>query len=86
MTRLYDDPKTFSEDMLSGFLDAQPQFVKLGQDGCVPPAVPVATTFPIIDHAVTAWFLNLFGVDSAPKGLGPDVSSSYAEPVTIKEK
>src|ERR687890_522349 len=27
MTRLYDDPKTFSEDMLSGFLDAHARHV-----------------------------------------------------------
>src|ERR687890_2277784 len=27
MTRLYDDPKTFSEDMLNGFLDAHARYV-----------------------------------------------------------
>ena len=71
---------------LGAFLDSQPQFRALGQDGCVPPAVPVATTFPIIDHAVTSWFRSLFGVDPQPVGLGPEVAGSYARPVVIEVK
>jgi dienelactone hydrolase len=69
---------------LGAFLDAQPLFRTLGQDGCLPPAAPVATTQPIIRHAVTAWFLQLFGTDTTPRGLGPDGAGSYAEPVTIE--
>lgn len=69
---------------LGGLLDTMPEFRSLGEDGCVPPAVPVETTFPIIQHAVTAWFMQLFGVDTAPRGLGPEVSASYVEPVTIE--
>ena len=38
---------------LGGFLDAQPQFRALGEDGCLPPAVPVAETFPVVQHVVT---------------------------------
>ncbi|MCU1396636.1 MAG: dienelactone hydrolase-like enzyme [Ilumatobacteraceae bacterium] len=71
---------------LGPLLDAQPQFRTLGSDGCSPPAVPVATTFPIIDHAVTAFFLELFGIDAAPKGLGPSVAGSYAQPITIEQR
>ena len=71
---------------LGPLLDAQPQFRSLGEDGCVPPAAPVATTFPIIDHAVTAYFLHLFGVDATAKGLGPGASDSYAEQVTIEQR
>ena len=92
----FDDFCTFGEGKgiigiaeasgLGAFLDAQPQFRKLGADGCVPPAVPVATTFPIIQHAVSAWFLNLFGVDSAPKGLGAAVADSFAAKVTIEQR
>ena len=71
---------------LGPLLDAQPQLKKLGQDGCIPPAIPVDTTFPIIRHAVTAWLLNLFGVDATPVGLGPEVAGEYATPVTIDSK
>ncbi|MEO6123028.1 MAG: hypothetical protein ABIR32_04905, partial [Ilumatobacteraceae bacterium] len=69
---------------LGALLDAMPKFRTLGQDGCVPPAAPVATTFPIIQHAVTAWFIQLFGTDQTPKGLGPAVADSYSEGVTIE--
>ncbi len=71
---------------LGAFLDAQPQFRTLGQDGCLPPAVPVGRTFPMIQHAVTAWFRHLFGVDAQQLGLGVESSDSYAEPVTIEVK
>ncbi len=71
---------------LGPLLDAQPQLKTLGQDGCIAPAVAVDTTFPIIRHAVTAWLLNLFGVDSAPVGLGPEVADQYAQKVTIESK
>ena len=71
---------------LGAFLDGQPQMVKLGEDGCVPPAIPVATTFPIINHAVTAWVRNLFGIDIESVGLGDDVAGLFATPVTITSK
>ena len=71
---------------LGPVLDAQPQFRKLGQDGCVPPDVPVASTFPIIDHAVTAFFLHVFGVDATAKGLGPDVAGAYSQKITIQQR
>ena len=68
---------------LGGLLDAQPQLRTLGEDGCVPPAVPVDTTFPIINHAVTAWLRDLFGVDPVKVGLGPEVASSYVQRIEI---
>lgn len=71
---------------LGGFLDANPQTRKLGEDGCVPPAVAVDITFPIINHAVTAWVRNLFGVDVESVGLGEDVADAYGTPVTITSK
>ena len=71
---------------LGAFLDGQPQMVKLGEDGCVPPAIPVATTFPVINHAVTAWVRNLFGIDTESVGLGDDVAGLYATPITITSK
>ena len=40
---------------LGDFLDTVPNVVRLGSDGCEPPALPVADTLPIIEHAVTAW-------------------------------
>jgi hypothetical protein len=63
-----------------------PLIRKLGSDGCLPPNAPVTTTYPIIDHAVTAWFLNLFGIDKAPKGLDATVANSYAAKVTIEQR
>lgn len=71
---------------LGAFLEAQPQLKTLGEDGCLPPAVPVATTFPIINHAVTAWIRALFGVDAEPVGLGPEVSDAYVVPVEIDSR
>ena len=71
---------------LGAFLDTQPQFRTLGQDGCLPPAVPVGRTFPMIQHAVTAWFRHLFGVDTELLGLGVESGDSYAEPVRIEVK
>ena len=71
---------------LGAFLDSAPLIRRLGSDGCLPPAVPVETTYPIIRHAITAWFLNLFGVDPTPVGLGPEVGGAYAEPVTIEQR
>lgn len=74
------------ESGLGPFLDSQQQFRALGEDGCLKPAVPVAQTFPIIKHSVTAWLRALFGVDAAPVGLGPEVEGEYAVPVEITEK
>jgi dienelactone hydrolase len=71
---------------LGAFLDSSPLIRKLGSDGCLPPAVPVTTTFPIIDHAVTEWFLNLFGIDATPKGLDAQVANSYATKLTIEQR
>jgi predicted dienelactone hydrolase len=71
---------------LGPFLDAQPQFRSLGEDGCLKPAVPVTTTFPIINHAVTAWLRALYGVDPTPVGLGPEVEGEYAVPVQVTQK
>lgn len=71
---------------LGPVLDAQPQFRSLGEDGCLPPAVPVEDTFPIIRHAVTAWMRWQAGIDAEPVGLGPEVADAYATPVQIDSK
>ncbi len=68
---------------LGPLLDAQPQLRTLGEDGCVPPAVPVTTTFPLISHGVTSWLRHLFGIDSAPVGLGEAVSGAYDVAVEV---
>ena len=68
---------------LGPLLDAQPQLRSLGEDGCVPPAVPVTTTFPLINHGVTAWLRHLFGIDAEPVGLGEDVSGAYGVAVEV---
>ena len=74
------------ESGLGGFLDAQPQFRSLGSDGCLPPAVPVVETLPIVRHVLVAWLRELFHTDAVPVGLGPEVSGSYQVPVKILEK
>ncbi|MFZ4720578.1 MAG: alpha/beta hydrolase family protein [Ilumatobacteraceae bacterium] len=71
---------------LGAFLDAQPQLKSLGQDGCIAPALPVDTTFPIIRHAVTAWLLAHFGVDAEPVGLDESVADQYSTPVRIEAR
>jgi dienelactone hydrolase len=71
---------------LGPVLEAQPGIKRLGEDGCIPPAVPVTDTFPVIDHAITSWLRNLFGVDSEPVGLGPSVADAYIVPVDIVVK
>jgi predicted dienelactone hydrolase len=71
---------------LGPLLAAQPSLKKLGEDGCIAPAVPVDTTFPIIRHAVTAWLRNLFGADPTQVGLGTDVAGLYAAKVTVSSK
>ena len=64
-------------------LDAQPQFRTLGEDGCIEPALPVAETFPIVLHVVTAWTMQLFGLDPGT-GLDASVAGSYSTPVDIE--
>lgn len=68
---------------LGGLLESQPALRALGEDGCIPPAVPVDETFPMINHAVTSWLRSLFGIDNEPVGLGPEVADAYVVPVEI---
>lgn len=71
---------------LGPLLAAQPQLKTLGEDGCLPPAAPVADAFPIIRHAVTAQLRVWFGIDASPVGLGPEVAGAYSLAVEIAEK
>jgi len=45
---------------LGPLLDAQPQLRALGEDGCLPPALDVALTTPVINAAITAQVLTWF--------------------------
>jgi hypothetical protein len=58
----------------------------LGEDGCIPPAVPVTTSFPVITHGVTAWIRALFGTDADPVGISADFAGAFAVPIEISEK
>jgi hypothetical protein len=71
---------------LGPLLEAQPNLKRLGEDGCLSPAVPVTISFPIIRHAVTAQLKFWFGDDRSPIGLGSDVSSAYDLAVAIDDK
>ncbi|MGA0879287.1 MAG: alpha/beta hydrolase family protein [Ilumatobacteraceae bacterium] len=71
---------------LGPLLEAQPTLRRLGEDGCLPPAVPVTDTFPMIRHAITAQLRFWFGEDDEPIGIGPDVADSYDVAVRIALK
>ena len=71
---------------LGGVLDANPRMRALGEDGCLPPALPVVETFPIINHAVTSWALSAFGVNAEPVGLDENVADAYDTPINITSK
>jgi predicted dienelactone hydrolase len=71
---------------LGAFLDAQPQFRALGEDGCIPPAAPIEQALPIVRHGVTSWLRFLFGEDGAPVGLGPEVDGAYELGVVVEER
>ena len=45
---------------LGPLLDAQPQLRALGEDGCLPPALDVVLTAPVINAAITAQLLSWF--------------------------
>ena len=59
---------------------------RLGEDGCKPPNAPVTDAYPIINHAITAWLRNLFGVDAKPLGLDASVAKSFSLSVQIEER
>jgi dienelactone hydrolase len=71
---------------LGPLLEAQPNLKRLGEDGCLPPAVSVETSFPIIRHAVTSQLRFWLGEDAQPVGLGPEVASAYELAVVIEAK
>lgn len=71
---------------LGPLLDGMDEVRKLGEDGCLPPAIDVNITFPIVRHVVTAWLRQLFSIDTTGVGLGPDVADAYATPVVIEQK
>jgi len=71
---------------LGTLLDAQPKLRALGEDGCIDPAVPVDTTFPIVRHAVTAWLRHLFGVDAQPLGIATVPAGTYPVEVEVAAK
>jgi dienelactone hydrolase len=71
---------------LGPLLDAQPQLRTLGEDGCIPPSVPVGDSFPAIRHAVTAWIRWQTGADAEPVGLGGEARDAYPITITVESK
>lgn len=71
---------------LGGLLDAQPQFRTLGEDGCLPPNVPVDQAFPVIRHSTTSFLRALFANDATPVGLGPELGEAYTIDVTVESR
>lgn len=68
---------------LGPLLDTQPQFRRLGEDGCIPPAAPVEQAFPIIRHTTTSFLRWIFGEDADPVGLDPSIDGAYDLGVTF---
>jgi dienelactone hydrolase len=58
---------------LERLLEMQPQMRSLGEDGCVPPARPVAETFPIIKEAIAEWLTALFAGTPGEPAASSDV-------------
>lgn len=54
---------------LGAILQAQPALRTLGEDGCLPPAADVSLAHPLIQHAVTAWLVWLWGATGDSAGL-----------------
>lgn len=68
-------------NLLGGFGN----LVALGEDGCIPPALPVDETMPIVQHAVVKWLIDVVADGTLP-GLGAEYSDLYVTPVTIEVK
>ncbi len=51
--------------------------VKLGTDGCFPPALPSREVWPVTDHFVTAQLRYAFKLDKTPIGLQPGVVKAF---------
>ena len=71
---------------LGAFLDAQPTFRTLGEDGCKPPNVPVAEAWPIVRHVVTAFVLEQSGLVEATAALDVSLADFYTPAVVAAEK
>ncbi len=71
---------------LGAFLDAQPTFRTLGEDGCKPPNVPVTEAWPIIRHVVTAFVLEQSGATDATAALAVSLADFYTPAVVAAEK
>lgn len=71
---------------LGAVLDAQPQFRKLGSDGCEPPAVSSTIAFPVIRQAVTAWLTDLFSGNLEDPSLNAVAMGTYQIEVTVQSK
>ena len=67
---------------LGPLLDAQPQLRALGEDGCLPPALDVAITAPVINAAITAQLLEWF--DQAAPSLDAWPNDEVAVTVSMR--
>lgn len=71
---------------LGPLLDTQPQFRRLGEDGCIPPAAPVEQAFPIVRHTTTSFLRWVFGEDADPVGLDATIDGAYELGVTFSSR
>ena len=71
---------------LGAVLNAQPQFKKLGSDGCLPPAVSSEVGFPIIRSAVTAWLLGLFAGGGDNSSVTMPQTDTFDTKITVQSK
>ncbi len=71
---------------LGDFLDGNPRFRSLGEDGCRPPNVPVTEAWPIIRHVVTAFVLEQSGDVGAGATIDSSLAATYTPAVAAEEK
>lgn len=52
---------------------------RLGTDGCQEDALPVREGWPIVNHAVTSFVRESFGIDSVARGMGEDLLGHFPD-------
>lgn len=51
----------------------------LGTDGCQEEALPVREGWPVVNHAVTSFVREAFGIDAVARGMGEDLLNHFPQ-------
>jgi dienelactone hydrolase len=52
---------------------------RLGTDGCQPEALPVREGWPVVQHAVTSFVREAFGIDATASGMGDSLIEHFSD-------